>query len=332
MGFENIFSDTADDDFWNEAGFPMGAGFGSGFGSGFPSFGADSSSSDSLSPDGFAGLSDDFSDLMQVSEISPLGTKADKANNILLVAREQTFMVNAIKKSLQEEQFEVLFSQANIAAVSSIANRPSIVVFYVDNADRAMFSTLNYFKEILQGDFSACSIYLVGNESELEDAYNYLPKDFTRGSFPRPLNVKNLVAKLQMDQAFGDETLDKRKILVVDDDPIMLRTLKAWLDGKYQVFMANSGANALALLARNRVDLVLLDFEMPVISGAKVLEMIRTEPATADIPVMFLTAKDDAKSVLSVRDLRPERYLLKTMPPHELLQVIGNFFARQNRF
>ncbi len=326
MGFENVFSDTADDDFWNEAGFPMGSGFGSGFPS---AFGSDNSSSDSLSPDGFAGLSDDFSDLMQVTESAIPGAKAKSENDILLVAREQTFMVNAIKKSLQEEHFEVFFAQANIAAISSIANRPSIVVFYVDNADRAVFSTLNYFKEMLQSDFSSCSVYLVGNESELEDAYNYLPKDFTKGAFPRPLNVKNLVAKLQMDQAFGADNLNRKKILVVDDDPIMLRTLKAWLDGKYQVFMANSGANALALLARNKVDLVLLDFEMPVISGAKVLEMIRTEAATADLPVMFLTAKDDAKSVLSVKDLHPERYLLKTMPPHELLQVIGNFFARQ---
>lgn len=325
MGFENPFSNNADDDFWNEAGFPMGSGFGVGFPS---NFGADTSSSDSLSPDGFAGLSDDFSDLMKVSGAAS-GAQS-RENNILLVAREQTFMVNAIKKSLQEEHFEVLFAQANIAAVSSIANRPPTVVFYVDNADRSVFSTLNYFKELLQGDFSACSIYLVGNESELEDAYTYLPKDYTKGSFSRPLNVKSLVSKLQMDQAFGNENLNRKKILVVDDDPIMLRTLKAWLDGKYQVFMANSGANALALLARNRVDLVLLDFEMPVISGAKVLEMIRTEQATADLPVMFLTAKDDAKSVLSVKDLHPARYLLKTMPPQELMQVISTFFARQD--
>lgn len=327
MGFENVFSNSSDDDFWNEAGFPMGSGFGSGFSS---AFGSDNSSSDSLSPDGFAGLSEDFSDLMKVTEGVLPNAQGDKKKKILLVAREQTFMVNAIKKSLQEENYEVFFAQANIAAVSSIANRPPIVIFYVDNADRATFGALNYFKELLQGDFDACSVYLVGNENELEDAYTYLPKDFTKGSFPRPLNVKNLVAKLQIEQAFGDDNLNKKKVLVVDDDPIMLRTLKAWLEGKYQIFMANSGANALALLARNRVDLVLLDFEMPVISGAKVLEMIRTEPSTSSIPVMFLTAKDDAKSVLSVKDLHPERYLLKTMPPNELLKVIGSFFAKQD--
>ncbi|MBQ3902299.1 MAG: response regulator [Lachnospiraceae bacterium] len=327
MGFENVFSDASDDDFWNEAGFPMGTGFNSGFPSGL---GTDNSSSDSLSPDGFAGLSDDFSDLMKVTEGVLTQGEGDKKKKILLVAREQTFMVNAIKKSLQDEDFDVFFAQANIAAVSSIADRPHIVIFYVDNADKAAFGALNYFKEILQGDFDACSVYLVGNENELEDAYYYLPKDFTKGSFPRPLNVKNLVSKLQIDQAFGNNNQNKKKVLVVDDDPIMLRTLKAWLEGKYQVFMANSGANALALLARNRVDLVLLDFEMPVISGAKVLEMIRTEPSTSTIPVMFLTAKDDAKSVLSVRDLHPERYLLKTMPPNELLKVIGSFFAKQD--
>ena len=90
--------------------------------------------------------------------------------------------------------------------------------------------------------------------------------------------------------------------------------------------MANSGMNAITFLANNKVDLILLDYEMPVVSGAKVLEMIRSEIATEDIPVMFLTSKSDKDSVMQVLALKPEKYLLKTMPPEDWLSNIRAFF------
>ncbi len=121
--------------------------------------------------------------------------------------------------------------------------------------------------------------------------------------------------------------LKKKKILIVDDDPTMLRMIKSLLGEKYLVYVAGSGMNAITFLATNRVELILLDYEMPVISGAKVLEMIRSEVSTQDIPVMFLTAKNDKESVMQVLALKPEKYLLKTMPPEEWMQNIDDFFS-----
>ena len=65
---------------------------------------------------------------------------------------------------------------------------------------------------------------------------------------------------------------------------------------------------------------------MPIVNGPQVLEMLRTEPSTKDIPVMFLTAKNDKESLMSVIGLRPEKYLLKTMPSNELIKNIDDFF------
>ena len=87
--------------------------------------------------------------------------------------------------------------------------------------------------------------------------------------------------------------------------------------------------NAITFLATNKVDLIFLDYEMPVISGAKVLEMIRSEVSTQDIPVMFLTAKNDRESVMQVLSLKPEKYLLKTMAPEEWMQNIDEFFEKK---
>ena len=93
--------------------------------------------------------------------------------------------------------------------------------------------------------------------------------------------------------------------------------------------MVNSGMNAITFLGKNRPDLILLDYEMPVCSGPQALEMIRSESATSSIPVMFLTAKGDRESVTKVLTLKPEGYLLKTMAPSDIIATLDDFFEKQ---
>ena len=121
----------------------------------------------------------------------------------------------------------------------------------------------------------------------------------------------------------------KKKVLVVDDSGAMLRNVKGWLEDRYQVILANSGAMAIKYLATNRPDLVLLDYEMPVVDGRQVLEIIRTETEFSDVPVIFLTSKDDRESVMQVMALKPEGYLLKTMEPARIIAEVDAFFERQ---
>ena len=86
---------------------------------------------------------------------------------------------------------------------------------------------------------------------------------------------------------------------------------------------------AITFLAKNEIDLILLDYEMPITTGPQVLEMLRSEENTAKIPVMFLTNKGDKESVMNVLGLKPEKYLLKTMSKSELLGQIDEFFEKE---
>lgn len=106
---------------------------------------------------------------------------------------------------------------------------------------------------------------------------------------------------------------EHKTILVVDDSPAMLRTMQAMLSKRYRVIFATSGAQAIALTAKELPDLILLDYEMPVVNGKMTLEMLRSEESTRDIPVVFLTGMDDADHVHEVLALKPQGYLLK--PP-----------------
>ena len=116
-------------------------------------------------------------------------------------------------------------------------------------------------------------------------------------------------------------------MLIIDDDGAMLRMMRTWLSVKYHVYMASSGKIAMSFLMQNPVDLILLDYEMPVMSGPDVLKEIRETPAIKDIPVIFLTAKDDKESVMKVISLKPAKYLLKSMPKEKLIGAIDDFFT-----
>ena len=82
-------------------------------------------------------------------------------------------------------------------------------------------------------------------------------------------------------------------------------------------------------LALEIPDLVLLDYEMPIVDGPQVLSMMRAEREYKDIPVMFLTGKTDRESVMAVMSLKPAGCLLKTQPSHEIEKEIDDFFASQ---
>ena len=245
--------------------------------------------------------------------------------NILLIGDQKSFMVTAIANGLEREDFTPIRVAPTVKAISEIEDKPRIWVLYLDGEVEDSSETLVYCKDsILEGDVF---FYIVGDVEELAAVEKYIPNDLVREKLERPLNIHTLVDALMVGLADGEKIEAKKKILIVDDDPAMTRMIKNLLSEKYNVFMAGSGMNAITFLARNMVDLILLDYEMPVISGAKVLEMIRSEAATSMIPVMFLTGKSDKQTVMEVLALKPVKYLLKSMPPMEWMKEIDSFFA-----
>ena len=118
---------------------------------------------------------------------------------------------------------------------------------------------------------------------------------------------------------------------MVDDSEFMRGRIVKLLSEDYDLVEADSSISAIREIAVSRPDLVLLDYEMPVCDGRQALEMIRSDKDIADIPVIFLTAKDDLESVRKVMSLRPEGYLLKKMSDGDIKKNIDNFFGKSNK-
>ena len=160
---------------------------------------------------------------------------------------------------------------------------------------------------------------------EIETIEHSIPKNMIAREFIRPIDISTLSNELKS-MLNSDENEEKKQILLVDDDVTFLKMMQNWLGTKYHVAATRSGPQAIKYLVEHTVDLILLDYEMPLMDGPKVLEAFRSKPQTANIPVIFLTGKNDPESVMNVMKLRPASYLLKSKNKEEIIQSLDNFF------
>ena len=167
--------------------------------------------------------------------------------------------------------------------------------------------------------FNESKIFLLGTQAECEGS-----DISSTEKFVRPFNAKEIREKLSGLSQTSPES--QKCLLLVDDDAVMIRTLREGLSTSYKVVPANSGANALKILERTKPDLILLDYEMPGMNGPEVLATLRSNESTAQIPVMFLTAKNDLGSISLIEALKPQGHMLKTLPLREIKGIIQKFF------
>ncbi|MBP5265846.1 MAG: response regulator [Lachnospiraceae bacterium] len=114
----------------------------------------------------------------------------------------------------------------------------------------------------------------------------------------------------------------QNKVMIIDDDAGTLRSIKSLLDGAYAVSVANSGKKALDMLPVEKPDVILLDYEMPMMNGPETLQKIRMKPGFKDTPVIFLTGVNDRSQIAAALALRPAGYLLKPVNQSKLLMTI----------
>ena len=279
-------------------------------------------------------------------------------SKILFITEKTSFISEGIINHLKAQDFEVLTVKPDVTAISNFLKEdkgdddgiidpevaallsqeggegesggdklkddiPRIFILYLQGEDNLMIDVLGYIKDLVED--RGIRFFAIGTQEELDEVIGK-KADYVAQTYTRPVDLPALIKTIQKEGEAVDKLKEFKSILIVDDDATALRSMKSLLSTKYKILVANSGMNAITILAKNKVDLILLDFEMPIVNGPKVLEMIRSDPNTANIPVMFLTAKGDKRSIMEVLRFKPEKYLLKTMLPKDILDSIDEFF------
>ena len=249
------------------------------------------------------------------------------ANRITIIAKGTAFMTDAISKNFQKAGFDTLVIEPDISAIETHAAYTDIYVIFAGSYVFDETDVLVYIKDTC-GE-SEKSLCVIGYPEEIGEIRKNIPEQIISGSVERPFDMKDLVAEIKKLSNLDEERKKRKHILLVDDDVTFLKMMQDWLSGTYTVTIARSGMQAITYIANHTPDLILLDYDMPITSGPQVMEMIRSEPNSTDIPIIFLTGKSDRESVMKVMQLKPQGYLLKNMNKTELLKAVGDFFEAE---
>lgn len=223
---------------------------------------------------------------------------------------------------------------------------PDAFVCFMDNDPDRTISNLSALKK--EAAYNGAPVFVVadaGTSDEVEDKLGFTVDVIVR----RPVTQDNLTLritrhfeelnaakeKLKAEQArqaeynamenFAKKSGNEKKhILIVDDDRTILKMLKTALSDKYDVTTMANGIVVDKFLETKIVDLIVLDYEMPVETGADVFRKIKKNPKTANIPVCFLTGVSEREKILEVMSLKPHGYLLKPIDIDMLKSTISD--------
>ena len=245
-------------------------------------------------------------------------------NKVIVISATKSFIPRVLVNKINETGVACGFAPCTVEGINDNLDSTVLIVLFMEEDEIPDDSIIHFLSDSVEE--RSIHLILVGEQADIQRICSHLQPDAVYRTFTRPVDNKVFADTVKDYVEKADSGALRKSILIVDDDPQYLTMVREWLKAKYKVSMANSGLQAIKWLGKNKVDLILLDHEMPVTNGPQVLEMLRSDPETCDIPVIFLTGKGDKESVMAVVALRPDGYFLKGIQKEELLQKIQEFF------
>ncbi len=204
----------------------------------------------------------------------------------ILLIEDNKDMVDQFRRLLQREGFEVQTADHPAYAEAMVSNlRPTVLIMDVNFSDGQGWNILENLKQ--RDDTFDIPIVVCSVNPESEKAYQMGAHAFIN----RPFTNEEIVEAV-LD---AEKESQRERILIIDDQADSIRLLEGLLNeqGNYRIFSADNGTEGISLVARRRPDLIILDLRMPGMDGFAVLQELRSNPETAEIPVMIVTGEVD---------------------------------------
>ncbi len=200
----------------------------------------------------------------------------------VLIIEDNPDRVDQYRRIIQRQGFDVYSASIPLEAEAMASGlRPSVIIMDVNFAGGAGWDILRNLKE--RDDTFDIPIIVVTLDNEEQRALDAGAFTFLQ----HPITPEDLLGALR--EAESDSNTER--ILIIDDQPESTRLLKQLLDehGRYRVFAAHNGVEGVSMVARRRPNLVILDLRMPEKDGFEVLQELRSNPETSNIPVLIVT-------------------------------------------
>ena len=147
------------------------------------------------------------------------------------------------------------------------------------------------------------------------------------GYILKPVNKDILLNKIREICVAKEKTANKSTVLMIDDDMTYLKQLNYMLQDRYNVVMINSAKLALNYLSKNKPDIILLDYQMPLYNGANLMNMIQ-KSNKIPIPVILLSGALNRRALEECYPYNPSAYLVKPVSKDVLIENIENILNK----
>lgn len=245
---------------------------------------------------------------------------------VLFIEGISSISNKGLAQKLQSADFTVIRCDADPGKIIKHRASADIVIYYPGDDDKSRITVImNHLGEMCRDDNKI--LCLVGESSDLEFAMSLEGSDRVSKIYRRPVNIDAFVDDIDSFALIEKEYHKKKSIFVVDDDPDFLKIMDHWLFPVYNVYLFSTGEDAIDGLSSYMPDLLLLDYEMPGMNGYELMNRIKSVPETNQIPIIFLTGKNDKEHVFKILENKPDGYLLKSSQKESLLDAISRFFA-----
>ncbi|MCC6616349.1 MAG: GAF domain-containing protein [Anaerolineae bacterium] len=204
------------------------------------------------------------------------------AKRQVLLIEDNPDMVDQFRRTLQREGFDVFTASIALEAQAMASGlHPSLIILDANFAGDKGWDLLEHLQQ--RDDTADIPVIIVALEDQSSRALEKGAFKFIRKPF---------MPEVLMQAAKDAETEAERdRILIIDDEPDSVRLLHNLLAdaGKYRIFYAANGVEGVSMVARRRPDLVIVDLRMPEMDGFQVIQELRGNPETAEIPIMVVT-------------------------------------------
>ncbi len=252
----------------------------------------------------------------------------DKNKNITLISFQNSIVVKGLQRNLQTFGYHVEMVTEMFQTIREKADDTALFITYLPEdliVDQMRLQTVATICETV----TECkkNMILIGAAPDHEDLLNEIPGIVRFTWVNRPVDMTSFEKVVEgMFTGVNAVPDRKKRILIVDDDPSYAKMIREWIKDIYKVGIVTAGMQAINFLLRvpenDPVDMILLDYEMPIADGPQVFQMLKQNPDTARVPVIFLTGIGSPDAVKRVLELKPEGYLLKSTTRSELLNFL----------
>ncbi len=166
-------------------------------------------------------------------------------------------------------------------------------------------------------------IFLSGNDDK-DTVLKCIGKG-AEGYLVKPVFRYKLVTRIEEALRKVNAYKTVKTVLMIDDDPEFLKFVKLKLSKHYKVLTVNSGKTAIEYLTTHRVDIILLDYMMPLYDGKSILDILHGRENTKKTPVIVMSALPEEDIVKACKGNQPDKILHKPVNVDDLLQNIQSF-------